>query len=709
MDIKHFILMTSTGILLAGCSTDRAPEFAPLPVGDNPFFNKWETPFNAPPFEAIKPEHYLPAFEAGMAHQKENIARITEQKAAPGFVNTIEAMENSRELLTAVSAVFFNLTSANTNKDLEEINLKISPVLSKHSDDIYMNAKLFARVKTVFDNQQRFKLNGEQAKLLEKTYRAFIRSGINLDANSQARLRQINERLSALTVSFGQNLLAETNDFELIVSDKTNLDGLPESSITAAAISAKANGFEGKWRFTLHNPSAIPFMQYACNRRLREHVYKAYINKCDNGDAFDNNAVAAEIATLRAERAALLGYANHASYVLEETMAKEPAEVSAFLQKLWTPALKVAIDEARQMQELLDGEGKGEKLEAWDWRYCAEKVRRQRYKLDAEALRPYFRLENVRNGIFELCNRLYGLSFEEVKDAPLYHPEALAFEVKENGAHIGLLYMDFHPRESKRGGAWMTSYRKTSRREGKRIAPIISIVCNFTRPSDQTPALLTADEVETFFHEFGHALHGLLGATQYYSLSGTSVPRDFVELPSQIMENWAFETEMLKLYARHYKTNEIIPDTLVQKMKSAAKFNQGFATVEYLAASILDMDYHTLAVDTKLDTHDFETRSMDAVGLISQIAPRYRTTYFQHIFSGGYSAGYYSYIWAEVLDSDAFARFKESGDIFNREIATAFRKNILENGGTKDAMEMYRAFRGANPDVKHLLVKRGLD
>ena len=708
MNIKHFILMTSTGIILAGCSTDKAPELAPLPVGDNPFFNKWDTPFNAPPFEAIAAEHYLPAFEAGMANQKENIARITGQKPAPTFVNTIEAMENSRELLTTVSTVFFNLTSANTTTELEDINRKISPVLSKHSDDIFMNAELFARVKTVFDNQAKFALNGEQTKLLEKTYRAFLRSGINLDGDHQARLRQINERLSALTVSFGQNLLAENNAFELVISNKSELGGLPQSSIDAAAMSAQSKGMEGKWRFTLHNPSAIPFMQYADSRSLREKIYKAYINKCDNGDARDNNAVAAEIAQLRAERAALLGYSNHAEYVLEETMAKKPAEVNAFLQKLWTPAIKVAIDEARQMQELMNGEGKGEKLEAWDWRYCAEKVRRHRYNLDAEALRPYFQLENVRDGIFELCKRLYGLTFEEVKNAPLYHPEAVAFEVKENGAHVGLLYMDFHPRESKRSGAWMTSYRKTSKRAGKRIAPIISIVCNFTRPSGEVPALLTADEVETFFHEFGHALHGLLGATQYSSLSGTSVPRDFVELPSQIMENWAFENEMLKLYARHYKTGEIIPNSLVSKMNEAAKFNQGFATVEYLAASILDMDYHTLTNQT-VDTHDFEQGRMAAIGLIGQIAPRYRTTYFQHIFSGGYSAGYYSYIWAEVLDSDAFAKFKESGDIFNREIANSFRKNILENGGTKDAMEMYRAFRGADPDVKHLLVKRGLN
>ncbi|MDR0558991.1 MAG: M3 family metallopeptidase [Prevotellaceae bacterium] len=702
--------MTAFGSMFAGCVEDKAPQFAELPKGDNPFFNEYKTPFNVPPFEAIKTEHYVPAFEAGMANQIANIDIIINQKAKPTFINTIEALENSRELLTKVQTVFSNLTSANTNKELEEINKQISPVLSKHSDDIYMNKCLFTRVKAVYDNQSSFKLNEEQAKLLEKTYKAFIRNGINLDGDKQARLRKINEQLSVLTVKFGQNLLAENNKFELIVSDTADLSGLPESSVSAARNSAISKGMEGKWRFTLHNPSAIPFMQYADNRQLRKTVYLAYINKCDNGDELDNNAIAAEIALLRTERANLLGYKNHAAYILEETMAKNPNEVTGFLQKLWTPAIEVAKNEAAQMRELMSSITKGETFEAWDWRYYAEKVRKEKYSLDTEDLRPYFRLENVRDGIFTLCNKLYGLKFEEIKNIPLYHPEAVAFEVKDSdGSHLGVLYMDFHPRESKRSGAWMTSYRKTSKKDGKRIAPVISIVCNFTRPSGDVPALLTDDEVETFFHEFGHALHGLLGNTQYYSLSGTSVPRDFVELPSQIMENWAFEKEMLSLYAKHYKTGEIIPDELVDKMKNASKFNQGFATVEYLAASILDMDYHTLTDENQTDTHEFEKNRMEAIGLIPQIAPRYRTTYFQHIFSGGYSSGYYSYIWAEVLDSDAFAKFKESGDIFNREIAASFRKNILENGGTKDAMEMYKKFRGAEPEVKHLLSKRGLD
>ncbi|MDR1340044.1 MAG: M3 family metallopeptidase [Prevotellaceae bacterium] len=711
MKIKYLFTMILSSMILSGCgSADRAPEQAALPEGDNPFFNEYNTPFNVPPFESIKPDHYMPAFEAGMANQKANIEKIVSQKAKPSFVNTVEALENSGELLSRVSTVFHCLTSANTNGELEEINRKISPLLSKHGDDVYMNRELFARVKTVFDSQASFKLNGEQAKLLEKTYKAFIRSGINLEAEKQARLREINERLSVLTVNFGQNLLAENNKFELIIDSKADLDGLPASSIAAAEASAKSKGLQGKWRFTLHNPSALPFLQYAANRKLRETVYKAYINKCDNGDELDNNKTAAEIASLRTEKANLLGYRNHASYILEETMAKTPDAVSKFLAELWEPALRVAKNEAAQMQKLMDRTQKGQKLEAWDWQYYAEKLRQEKYSLDAEALRPYFRLENVRQGIFTLCNKLYGLTFEEVGNVPLYHPEVLAFEVKDiDGSHLGLLFMDFHPRESKRSGGWMTSYRKESKKDGKRLSPIISIVCNFTRPSGDTPALLTGDEVETFFHEFGHALHGLMANTQYYSLSGTSVPRDFVELPSQIMENWAFEKEMLALYATHYQTGETIPDGLVGKMMEASKFNQGFATVEYLAASILDMEYHILTGKEQVNTAEFEKAKMDAIGLIPQIASRYRTTYFQHIFSGGYSAGYYSYIWAEVLDSDAFAAFRESGNIFNRDIATSFRKNILENGGTKDPMTMYRAFRGKEPDVKYLLERRGLN
>ena len=705
-------MIFACSVMLSACNeADVPPAQAAWPEGDNPFFHEYETPFNVPPFDRIEVGHYMPAFEAGMKNQTENIELIINQKAKPTFVNTIEAFSGSGELLTRVRTVFSCLTSANTNPELEKLNAQVSPVLSKYFDGIYMNKALFARVKTVYDNKAAFKLDGEQGKLLDETYKTFVRNGINLDDDKQARLREVNERLSILTVKFGQNLLAENNRFQLVIDKKSDLAGLPESSTTAAAAAAKNNGLDGKWLFTLHNPSALPFLQYADNRSLREAIYKGYTSKCNHGDDLDNNTISAEIAALRVERAELLGYANHAAYVLEESMAKTPDAVNKFLAELWTPAIAVAKNEAEQMQALMnETSNKPQSLEAWDWQYYAEKVRQAKYKLDAEALRPYFKLENVREGIFTLCDKLYGLKFEQISEIPLYHPEAVAYEVKnDDGSHLGVLYMDFHPRESKRSGAWMTSYRKESYKDGKRVAPVISIVCNFTRPSADTPALLTADEVETFFHEFGHALHGLTANTKYYALSGTSVPRDFVELPSQIMENWAFEPEMLALYAKHYQTDEIIPDELVKKMDEASKFNQGFATVEYLAASILDMNYHTLTDKTTPNVAEFEKASMDAIGLIQQIAPRYRSTYFQHIFSGGYSAGYYSYIWAEVLDSDAFAKFKESGDIFNREIAASFRKNILEQGGTKDPMEMYKAFRGAEPEVKHLLKKRGLE
>src|SRR5690606_7863915 len=484
----------------------------------------------------------------------------------------------------------------------------------------------------------------------------------------------------------------------------------------AAKQSAEKSAKPDAWRFTLHNASVMPFLQYADNRSLREKMYKGYINRANQGNEFDNKELAAKIATLRAEKANLLGYESHAHYVLEESMAKDPDQVYDLLNQLWAAALPVAKSEAQEMQKLMDREGKGEKLEAWDWFYYANKVKMEKYNFMAEDVKPYFQLENVREGIFILVDRLYGLSFTEITDIPSYHQDAKAFEVKEaDGTLVGVMYMDFFSRESKRGGAWMTSYRKQSIEDGKRIAPIVSILCNFPAPVGSDPVLLTPDEVTTFFHEFGHALHGLLSNVQYKMLSGTSVPRDFVELPSQIMEHWAFEPEMLALYAKHYETGEVIPTELVKKLDEASKFNQGFQTVEYLAASLLDMAYHTLEYPASANTGsvwfnvpEFEKEAMDRIGLIDEIAPRYRSTYFQHIFAGGYSAGYYSYIWSEVLDSDAFATYKESGDIFDRDIATKFRKSVLEKGGTAEPMELYKDFRGREPEVKYLLKNRGL-
>ena len=676
----------------------------------NPFFLEYTTPFQVPPFDKIKIEHFMPAVEEGMKQQVEAIAAICSENNAPTFENTIEALESSGDLLTRVCSVFFNLASAHTSPEIEKLSQVIAPKLSGHGDDIYLNSDLFEKVKTINEQQGNLNLSNEQKRLLEKTYKAFVRSGANLDADQQVKMREINKELSVLTVQFGQNLLAETNLFELIVEDEKDLAGLPSSIIASASNAAKDSGHEEKWKFTLHNPSVMPFLQYAENRALREKMFKGYINRCNNNDERDNKEIVSRIATLRSERAQLLGYKTHADFVLEESMAKTPDQAYDLLNRLWEAALPVAKLEAEEMQKLVDKEVKGGRLEGWDWSYYADKVRKEKYNYDAEELRPYFKLENVRDGIFHVVQKLYGLTFTEIKEIPKYHPDVVAYEVNEaDGTHTGIFYMDFHPRTSKRGGAWMTSYRKQSVKNDQQISPIVANVCNFAKPAGGQPALLTADEVETFFHEFGHALHGLLSKVHYETLSGTSVPRDFVELPSQVMEHWAFEPEVLKFYAKHYETGEVIPTELVEKMKNASRFNQGFGTVEYLAASFLDMSYHTISSGQKLDTTAFENEKMESLGVISQIPPRYRSTYFQHIFSGGYSAGYYSYIWSEVLDSDAFAAFKEAGNIFDPAIAKSFRTNILAKGGTEEPMTLYKAFRGREPEVKYLLENRGLD
>jgi peptidyl-dipeptidase Dcp len=678
-------------------------------ASQNPFFSTYTTPFGVPPFAQIKNEHFEPAFIEGMNQQAAEIAAITAQKEAPTFANTILTLENSGDLMDRVGTVFFNFNNANTNDGLQKIAQSLSPKLSKHRDDIQLNAELFKRVKAVYDQRNSLKLTGEQKMLLEKTYKSFVRSGAALSAEKQERMRKINAEMSLLTLKFGQNLLAENNNYTLVIEKPEDLSGLPASLIAAAADDAKKRKMEGKWVFTLQNPSIMPFLQYADNRALREKIFKAYLERGNHNDAYDNKALMTNIVALRAEKAALLGYENHAAYVLEESMAQTPAKVSALLNQLWTATVPVTKQEAAELQTMMDKDGKNEKLESWDWRYYAEKLRKQKYDLKEEELRPYFSLDNVRQGIFTLCQRLYGLKFEPRADIPVYHEEVMAYEVKEaNGQPVGVMYMDFHPRASKRGGAWMTSYRKQELQSGKRIAPVVSIVCNFSRPTGGAPALLSMDEVHTFFHEFGHALHGLLSNVTYGSLSGTSVPRDFVELPSQIMENWSTEPEMMKLYAKHYQTGEVIPEALIEKMKKSSLFNQGFETSEYLAASLLDMSYHTLKPgQTPTDVLTFEKEAMDKIGLISQIPPRYRTTYFQHIFSGGYSAGYYSYIWSAVLDADAFEVFKQKG-LFDQKSAQSFRKNVLEKGGTDEPMKLYLNFRGAEPDIKPLLRRRGL-
>jgi peptidyl-dipeptidase Dcp len=695
---KTFLLFFIVGLLLCSCLTQE----------ENPFFSEFDTPFQVPPFDKIKEEHYLPAFKEGMEQQNMEIEVIVNNPETPTFENTIEAMESSGSLLTKVGNVFGVLNGSMTNEEMQNIAKEIAPLRSKHRDNIRLNEKLFQRIKAVYEQKDKLDLTTEQNTLLVKYYKDFVRSGANLDEEKKATLKEINQEISVLTVQFGENVLKENNRFEMVIDKKEDLAGLPQAVIIGAEEAAKELGHEGKWVFTIHKPSMIPFLQYSEKRDLREKIFKAYINKGDNNDELDNKAILAKIAALRVKRANLLGYKTHADYVLENNMAKNPENVYNFLDQLWKPALKMAKREAKELQELIRKEGHDFKLQPWDWWYYAEKLKKAKYALDEEMLRPYFKLENARDGAFSVASKLYGIQFIEREDIPKYHEDARVFEVKEaDGSHIGILYTDYFPRASKRGGAWMNSFRKQSRLHGKEIYPVITNNGNFSKPTGDKPALISSEEVSTLFHEFGHALHGLLSDCTYNRLSGTSVPRDFVEVQSQIMENWVFEPEVLKMYAKHYETGEVIPQELIDKLKKAKHFNQGFATVEYLAASFLDMDWHTLSEAKELDVHEFETASLNKIGLIPEIIVRYKSPYFNHIFSGGYASGYYSYIWAEVLDADAFEAFKETS-LFDQKTAQSFRENVLERGGTEDPMILYKRFRGAEPTVEALLKRRGL-
>lgn len=675
---------------------------------ENPLLTEFKTPFGVPPFDKIELDDYMPAFKEGIAQQQKEVEEIVKQKAAPDFENTIVALDQSGDLLRKVSAIFYGLNSANTNDEMQALSRELSPLLSKNSDDIRMNPDLFARVKTVYENQESMNLNKEQKKLLEETYKSFVRGGANLDAEQQARLRELNSEISMLQLTFGQNMLKETNAFQLIVDNKDDLAGLPESLVMNAEVAARSAGLEGKWLFTLHNPSVMPFLQYADNRALREKIFKGYINRGNNGNDADNKDVVLKLITLRLEKAKLMGYDNYASFVLEDRMAKTPEQVYALLDEIWKPALAKAKDELADINTEIKKEGGNFEAEGWDWRYYFEKAKKAKFDLDENQVRPYLKLENVRDGAFLLANKLYGITFTPIKDIPLPHSDAQAFECKDkDGTHLGVLYMDFFPRASKRGGAWCGTYRSQTYKDGKRLGPVVTIVCNFSQPAPGQPALLSADEAETLFHEFGHGLHNLFKDVHYYGISG--VPRDFVELPSQVMEHWVFEPELLKEYARHYETNEVIPAGLIEKLDKSGKYGQGFATTEYLAASLLDMDFHVLKeVHEGADVMKFEEAVLGDRGLLKQIPSRYRTTYFNHTMGGGYTAGYYSYIWAEVLDADAYQAYKESGDLFNQDVAQKFRQYVLTPGGIDDAMDMYKNFRGKEPNTEPLLKNRGL-
>ncbi len=701
---KLILTITLISFLFISCNRNNNEK----QMNDNPLLTEWNTPYGVPPFNLIKTEHYLPAYNEAMKMHNAEIEAIVNSKEEPDFNNTIAALDYSGELLMRVDNVFENVNEANTNPEMQKIAKEVAPLLSAHYDNIWLNDKLFARVKAVNDIKEALNLTTEQQMLLKKVYDNFVRGGANLPEDQKAEFRKINEQLSLLSINFGENLLAETNDFTLVIEDEKDLSGLPESVKAAAAETAKEQGLEGKWVFTLQKPSLIPFITYAENRENREYLFKGYIERGNNNNEHDNKAIVNEIVNLRLRRANMLGYDTHADYVLDNNMAKTPDKVYGLIESLMDAGLVVAKQEVKDLQALIDKEGENFKLEPWDWWYYAEKLKKEKYAFDDETLRPYFVLENVQKGLFTVANKLYGLQLTERTDLPVYHPDVKVYEVKEaDGSVIGILYMDFFPRESKRGGAWMTSFRKQYKKDGGNVIPVIQTVFNFTKPTGDKPSLLSFDEASTMFHEFGHALHGLLSNCTYISLSGTAVPRDFVELPSQIMENWAAEPEVLKMYALNYKTGEPIPDELIEKMKNAGHFNQGFITVEFMSAALLDMDWHTITEQKNYDVTEFENASLEKMHMIPEIVVRYRSTYFAHIFSGGYSSGYYSYAWAEVLDADAFEAFKENG-IFDQATARAFRENILSMGGTDDPMKLYVQFRGREPKTEAMLKRKGL-
>ena len=661
-------------MLLAGCKDKKNM--------DNPFFSEWNTPYEIPDFSRIKTEHYMPAFKEAMKQQKEWIDNIANNSEEPTFGNTIIPYEYSGELLQTVSAVFFNLSECENSPEMEAIAEEVTPLLSAHGDDIALNAKLFARIKAVYDQRESLDLTPEQMRLLEETYKGFVRGGANVPADQQERFRQLNEQIASLTLRFAQNVLKATNAYS---------KELPDGG-----------------KVTLDIPTWEPFMQTCPDRALREEVWHAYTDRCKEGE-FDNTKIIDTLVNLRLERANTLGFPTHADWVLDDCLAKTPAAVYDCLNAIWGPALKVAKQERDIYQRMLEKDEPGAKLQPWDWRYYAEKYRVEKYAIDDAEVRPYFALDSVREGAFMVANRLYGLTFTERTDLPTYDKEARCFEVKDGEQTIGILYMDFHPRASKRSGAWMTEFRgqHIDRQTGENVIPIIQVVCNFTKPTADKPSLLNFDESETLFHEFGHALHGLLSKCTYSSLAGTNVPRDFVELPSQVMENWCRHPQVMKMYAHHYQTGEAIPDALIQKIAAAQTYGQGFMTTELLAASLLDMDYYTIREKQHIDPVAFEEEHMQKIGLIPEIISRYRSPYFQHIFTTGYDAGYYSYTWTAILDADAFEAFAESGDLFNPELAKKFR-HLLESGNTVEPMDLYRQFRGKDPSPKALLKRKGM-
>lgn len=695
---KTVMTVLLSSVLFAGCSHSQT---------NNILLQEWNTPYQTIPFSKIKTSDYMPAFKEAINQHNKEIDSIINNKEKPTFKNTIVALDLSGNLLNRVSGVFFNMTGSNTNKDMQALEEVISPMIAKHNDEVMMNEQLFNRVKTVWDNKSKENLNEEQEMLLTKTYKKFLRSGALLDNSHKDALKKVNEEITKLETKYNANVLAQTKSYQLVISNKKDLSGLPQWLVDAASETAKEAGKTGKYVFTLDNSSCLPFLTFADNRKLREEIFTARINRCNNKDQYDNNKITEQLLTLRAKKATLLGYKTFADYQLEDRMAKTPQRADKLLKDCLGYSIKVAKQEAEEFQQMLSKDVKGAKLEGWDMYYYAEKVRKEKYNFDQEQTRPYFEINNVTNGCFNTITKLYGITFTKMTDIDTYAKDVDVYEVKnEKGEHVGILYFDPYTRNGKAGGAWCNSFTPQHRdMNGNMVSPIITVCFNFTKQNGRTT--LTADEAQTIFHEMGHATNEFLSNASYLSTSGTNVPTDLVELPSQMFEHWCLEPQVLNTYAKNEK-GEIIPKPMVDKMISASKFDQGFMFTELLAAAYLDMSFHSLTPNDKVNLQELEKKSMSEIGLIPQIPPRYRSTYFTHVFGGGYSAGYYCYIWSEMLDADAFQAFKETGDIFNKEVASRFKEYILSKGGTNDADVQYKRFRGKEPDLKYLLQNRGM-
>lgn len=674
----------------------------------NPLLNEFDTPFQIAPFEKITIDNYREAILKGLDEDKKEIEAIIKNPAAPNFENTIAALDQSGKLLDKAESTFSPISSSNSTEATRALQKELSPLFSAHSDDIYLNQQLFAKVKQVYDNQKKFNLNKEQKRVLEKIYKRFVRSGANLSDDKKEQLRKLNTEISMLQLNFSQNLMKETNNTYVTVDKLSDLEGLSEGDIEAAAKMAETQGQKGKWMFNMQRPSCNPVLEYAKNRELRKKVYEAYCNRGNKDNQFDNKEISRKLVVLRLQKAKLMGFKDYASMALDDRMAKNSQNVYNLLNSVLTPAIAKSQEELNDIREEIKRDGGNFEPEGWDYRYYLNKAKQRKFAVDEEQIRPYLEINNVREGIFYVANKLYGLTFKERKDLPVYEPTAQSFEViDKDGKTLAIFYSDYYPRDGKGAGAWCTAFRGQDYKGNERIIPIVVNVCNMTSPSGDKPALQSIDNVTTMFHEFGHALHSFMRDVHYNNTS--NVERDFVELPSQINEHWAFEPEVLKVYAKHYKTGEVIPMDLVKKIQDSSKYGQGFATVEYVAASLVDMDLHTLTnVPADLNVMKFEQEKLAKRGVPRQIKPRYSVTNFSHTMGGGYTAGYYSYMWAEVLDADGFQAFKETGDIFNQKLADKFRKYVLTPGGIDDGMTMYKNFRGREPKTDALLVNRGL-